>query len=171
MAKSPIRMNDKSNSPGKSWLYQAYDPYLQAGVTLALALVFMLAGSFMKWAGWMTDSPRYAWMIAASFIWLYAIFNSIFSLSANNLNAYWGRAIPAFVVLMLLSGGLARGFSSLPISKAGSYRWVFFVLLFSYLLLLSIMGFVKRLVEFAEKEEWHHPRIRRKPGKKPKKKS
>ncbi len=158
-----------SKNPKKSWLYQAYDPYLQAGATALLVLVFMLAGSFMKWAGWMTHSPRYPWLIAASFLWLYAIFNSIFSLSANSINAYWGRAIPAFALLVVVNGGLAWGFSSLPIGQAGSYRWIFFVLSFSYLLLLSIMGFVKRVVEFAEKEEWHHPRIRRKPGKKAKK--
>ncbi len=150
-----------STTPGKSWLYRAYDPYLQAGATLLLVLTFMLMGSFMKWAGWMTHSPRYPWLIAASFLWLYAIFNSIFSLSANSINAYWGRAIPAFGLLALLNGLLAWGFSAIPIGEAGSYRWIYFVLTLSYLLLLSIMAAVKRLVEFAEREEWHHPRIRR----------
>ncbi len=151
-----------SNTPKKSWLYQAYDPYLQAGVALMMSLAFMLAGSFLQWAHWMPDSPRYPWLIAASFLWLYAIFNSIFSLSANSINAYWGRAIPAYGLLALFNGLLAWGFSSLSIGHAGSYRWIYFVLTFSYFLLLSIMAAVKRLVEFAEREEWHYPRIRRK---------
>lgn len=151
-----------SSAPRKSWLYRAYNPYLQAGATLGLTLAFMLAGSFMKWAGWMLHSPNYSWLIAAAFLWLYAIFNSIFSLSANNIHAYWGKAIPAYTLLALFNALLAWGFSSVPIARAGSYRWIYFVLSFSYLLLLSIMATVKRLVEFAEKEEWHHPRIRRK---------
>ncbi len=56
---------------------------------------------------------------------------------------------------------MAYLFSSLSLNEAGSYRWIFTVLSFGYLVFLSILGFVKRIVEFAEKEDWQRPKKRR----------
>ena len=78
------------------------------------------------------------------------------------MSKYWGRSIYSFMGLALGSGLTAYLFSSLTISEAGSYRWIYVVLTVGYLVFLSIVTFMRRIVEFAQKEEWNHPRIRHK---------
>lgn len=138
------------------------DPIHQALLCFGAVIVFTVLGKLVQLTHLIELSNRFPWMTAASFMLFFAMFNSVFSLSAKNMNKYWGRSIYSFMGLTLASGLVAYLFSSLSINEAGSYRWIFFVLTLGYLVFLSIMTFIRRIVEFAQKEEWNHPRIRRK---------
>ena len=148
-----------------SFFEKAYNPALQAAIVFAAGLVIMLGGKLVQALDIMEIGERFPWKTAAAFLLFFALFNSVFSLSSPNLNQYWGRSMFSFGGLALASGFLAYLFSSIPINEAGSYRWIFTVLGVGYLVFLSIMGFMKRIVEFAEREEWNSPkqRKRRKP--------
>lgn len=141
---------------------KTFDPIHQALLCFGAVLVFTILGKLVQLTHLIDISNRFPWMTAASFMLFFAMFNSVFSLSAKNMSKYWGRSIYSFMGLTLASGLTAYLFSSLSINEAGSYRWIFFVLTLGYLVFLSIMTFIRRIVEFAQKEEWNHPRIRRK---------
>ena len=144
------------------------DPLYQAGGTLVAVFVSILLGSVVS-AG--TDdfvTPKWPWLCAASFLLFFALFNAIMSATSDNLMKYWGRSIYAFLGLAVGSGLLAWGFSGLSIGQAGSYKWIYFVVTFGYLVFLSMIAFMKRIVEFAQKEEWNRPRLRSRKGKKKK---
>ena len=96
------------------------------------------------------------------FMLLFAMFNSVISLSVADMIKYWGRSVYGFLGLAAGAGFLAYLFSSIPIGEAGSYRWIYVVVSFGYLVFLIIMALVRKIVEFAEKEEWTQPRQRRK---------
>jgi len=145
-----------------SFLYKAYNPILQAAMVFVAGFVVMLFSKILGWTGIFQTSQKFPWMTAAAFIFFFAIFNSITSLSAKNLNNYWFKSMASFAGLVICSGFLAYLFSSLSINEAGSYRWIFTVLTFGYLVFLSILGFMKRIVEFAEKEDWQAPKKRKK---------
>ncbi len=138
------------------------DPVYQALLCLGVTLLITLLGKLIGWIGLMDVSPRFPWMSSAAFVLFFAMFNSVFSLSAKNMPRYWGRSIYSFIGLVVSSGFFAYLLSSLSINEAGSYRWIFFVLTLGYLVFLSMVTFMRRIVEFAQKEEWNHPRIRRK---------
>ncbi len=142
------------------------DPIYQALLCFGAALVVILGGKLVNVIGLMTVSNRFPWMTSAAFILFFAMFNSVFSLSAKNTTQYWGRSIYSFMGLAVLSGLMAYLFSSLSINEAGSYRWIYFVLTLGYLVFLSIVTFMRKIVEFAQREEWNHPRIRQKNRKK-----
>lgn len=89
------------------------------------------------------------------------MFNSIYSLSAKDTGKYWSRSMIGFAGLAIFSGLLAWLFSQVSIGDARSYKWIYFVLTFGYLVFLSMMAFMKRVVEFAQKEEWNRPRPRK----------
>lgn len=110
----------------------------------------------------MEVEQRFPWTIAATFILFFAIFNALISLMTDNMDRYWTRSILSYVALAGLGGLLAWGFSSMTINEAGSYKWIYIVLTFGYLLFLSMIGFMRKIVDFAQKEEWNHPRIRQK---------
>lgn len=138
------------------------DPLYQAGGALVAVLLFDILGAGF---GAATDDVivnTWPWLVAASFLLFFALFNAILSATTKNLIKYWGRSIYSFLGLAVLSGLLAWGFSGLPIGKAGSYKWIFFVVTFGYLVFLSMVAFMKKIVEFAQKEEWNRPKLRQK---------
>ena len=138
------------------------DPLMQAGGTLAAVLVFDVFGT-LALSGEGDNvivGGKWAWLTAASFLLFFALFNAIMSASADNLMKYWGRSIYAFIAVAVGSGLLAWAFSGLPIGEAGSYKWIFFVVTFGYLVFLSMIAFMKQIVEFAQKEEWTKPKLR-----------
>ncbi len=138
------------------------DPIYQALLCFGAALAIMLVSKLVQWTNIIAVGERFPWMTSATFILLFTMLNSVSSLSVKSMAKYWGRSIYSFMGLAVLSGLMAYLFSSLSINEAGSYRWIYFVLTFGYLVFLSIVTMMRQIVEFAQKEEWNHPRIRRK---------
>lgn len=141
-------------------------PAFQALITFGGVILFILVAKLVKLTGLLYVPDRFPWMAAASFLLLFAMFNSVFSLSAENMLKYWGRSIYSYLGLAFASGLAAYFFSAMTIDEAGSYRWIYVVLTIGYLVFLGMMAFMKRIVEFAQREEWNHPRIRRNRGRK-----
>jgi hypothetical protein len=140
---------------------RAYDPVIQAAVTLGAVILFVLVAKLINLTGLMDVPQRFPWMTAASFMLLFAMGNSVFSLASENMLKYWGRSIYSYLGLAVLSGVVAYFSSSMSIDEAGSYRWIYLVLTVGYLVFLGMMAFMRQIVDFAQKEEWNHPRIRR----------
>ncbi len=141
---------------------QKIDPLYQAGGSLLGVFVFILLGSAIGASTEDFVSNRWPWLCAASFLLFFALFNAIMSATSKNLMKYWGRSIYSFLGLAVGAGLLAWAFSGLSIGQAGSYKWIFFVVTFGYLVFLSMVGFMKQIVEFAQKEEWNRPKLRQK---------
>ena len=137
------------------------NPFIQASVALASALAIMLGSKLLALSGLLEVPVRFPWMTAAVFMLCFAVFNSLLSISVENVMKYWGRSIYSFLGLAFCSGLLAWLFSSLTINEAGSYRWIFIVVTFAYLVFLSVVSLMRQIVEFAQREEWNQPRIRR----------
>ena len=140
---------------------KAYSPVTQAIVALGAVLLFIISAKLVKISGLMYVPDRFPWMTAASFLLLFAMGNSIFSLAADNMLKYWGRSVYSYLGLAVASGVLAYFTSSMSIDEAGSYRWIYLVLTIGYLVFLGMMAFMRQIVDFAQREEWNHPRIRR----------
>ncbi|MCB0641897.1 MAG: hypothetical protein KDC44_09670 [Phaeodactylibacter sp.] len=145
----------------QSFFAKAYNPILQAAIIIAAALTIMILSKIVGATGLIDVAQSFPWTTAAALLFCFAIFNSIFSLSAKNVSQYWSRSISSFIGVAALNGGLAYLFSGLGIGEAGSYKWIYVVLMIGYLVFLSMMNMMKIIVEFAQKEEWNHPRIRR----------
>lgn len=145
-----------------SIFYTAYHPILQAAIVFVAGLMITLLAKLIHIVGIMDIGDRFPWLCAASFLLFFAVFNAILSLSAKDLNNYWTKSMLSFGLLAVCSGLVAWGFSNMGINEAGSYRWIFIVLTFGYLVFLSMMGFMKNIVEFAQKEKWTSPRKRKK---------
>lgn len=154
------------STQNESLFEKSIDPVLQAAVALGGVLAFIVVAKFIDLIGLMEIPERFPWMTAAAFLLLFALFNSVFSLSSENMLKYWGRSVYSFLGLAAAAGGLAYLFSSLSIGQAGSYKWIYVVVSIGYLVFLSMMATMRKVVEFAQKEEWNHPRIRKRKSKK-----
>lgn len=150
------------NDTNTSIYYKAYNPILQAAGVFVLGLSVTLLAKLIDSLGLLEISNKFPWMCAAAFLLFFALINSLSSFSAGDLNKYWGRSMLSFAGLAIVSGLAAYGLSAISINDAGSYRWIFIVLTFGYLVFLSIIGLIKTIVEFAEKEDWQSPKKKQK---------
>lgn len=152
------------SKPVDTFLEKTYNPIMQAAIMFGGSVVITLLAEGMAAVGIVDISERFAWMSAASFMLCFAVFNSVFSLTAPKMIKYWGKSLYCFMGLAAATGLFAWFVSSLSIGEAGSYKWIYFVVTIGYLVFLSMMGFMKNIVDFAQKEDWSHPRLRRKGG-------
>ncbi|MBL7802648.1 MAG: hypothetical protein JNL02_02855 [Saprospiraceae bacterium] len=141
-------------------LDQNLPPYKQAAMVAAGALVLMGGGWLLSAIGMLEMEPLFPWSIATAFSLLFAIFNSLMSLKAPNPMKYWGISMYSYLGLALVNGTAAWLISGIPLREAGTYRWIYIVVTFGFLVFLSLVNFVRRIVEFAEREEWTQPRKR-----------
>ena len=137
------------------------NPVFQAIMLLTAVLIFNLCALAAKTAG-MEIEQRFPWTIAASFLLFFAAMNAVLSVFTKNMDNYWTRSILAFVGLAAVSALLAQWFSKLTMSEAGSYKWIFIVLTFGYLVFLCMLSAMRKIVDFAQREEWNQPRLRQK---------
>jgi len=149
------------NQP-ESIFAKTINPIYQAGMALGGVVLFSFIAKLVHSTGLVDVPQRFPWMAAASFMLLFALFNSIFSLSSENLMKYWGKSLYCFMGLAAGAGFFAYLLSSLTMNEAGSYRWIYIVVAIGYLVFLSMMAMLRRIVEFAQREEWNQTRQRRK---------
>ena len=149
------------NITNDSFYEKAKDPVKQASVVLGITVIFMALAKVASLTGAAEFKDYFPWIISASFLFFFTILNSLFSLASDDINKYWIRSIICYLALAIVSGTLAYLASSVSFNDAGAIRWVFYVLTFVYLVFLSILNFMKRIVTFAEKEEWNAPKKRR----------
>ncbi len=142
-------------------LQQKIDPLLQAAVFFGVSLVFMLFTLLFRWLDWFPVDRVFPWSIATAFLLLYAVFSSLMSLTATSGLKYWGRSVYGFAGLALADGVAAWLTSGLSLGEAQSYRWIYVVIAICFLVFLSIVNLMRKIVSFAEKEEWNAPRRRR----------
>lgn len=136
-------------------------PPMQAAVILAGAVLLM----FFSWLLTVTNifpaDRLFPWSVAAAFMLLFALLNSLMSLRADSIYKYWAPSMYSYLGLALCTGLAAWMFSGIPLRDAGTYRWIYIVVTFGFLIFLSMVNFMKKIVQFAEKEEWNQPRSRR----------
>lgn len=133
-------------------------PLFQAVAVWAFAVAVMLVGWLLNLMSPKTTDELFPWSIAAAFLLLYAIMNSLLSLRADSFMKYWQASMYSYMALAFCIGVAARFISGIPIDEAGTYKWIFLVVTVGFLVFLSLINIVKKLVNFAEKEEWNQPR-------------
>jgi cation transport ATPase len=132
-----------------TWL----NPSKQALATYLFLLILIIIFKLLAFANISPFSERLPWIISGSFLLLFGIFNSLFSVAAPVYNKYWSRSIFSYMALAIISALTAYFFSGISINDAGSFRWIYIVLTFSYLIFLSIVGFIKVIVEIAQRKD------------------
>ena len=135
-------------------------PIKQAGIVFAATVVFMLGGLVLNAIGLTHFDVLFPWSIATAFLLLFALLNSMLSLNADSFGKYWGSSMYSYLVLAFANGVAAWQISGVPVKQAGSYSWIYVVITFGFLVFLSMVNFMKKIVQFAEKEEWNQPRRR-----------
>lgn len=95
----------------------------------------------------------YHYVVSATILLLYAFFNSVYLLKTQQLTEYVRNSIYGFVILLVSGFGMASAFSNLPDADRMSVRWIFFMIIFSYFIFLTIAYFMRRIIEYAQNQD------------------
>ena len=144
-----------------SFLERKIDPLKQAAYFFGASVALMLLTWLFDQTGWYEPDRLFAWSVATAFLLLFAIFNSLMSLNADSFMRYWSRSIYGFLILAFANGLAAWLSSGVPLGEAQSYRWIYIVVTIGFIVFLTMVNLMKKIVQFAEKEEWNQPRRRR----------
>ncbi len=136
------------------------NPIQQAGLIFAGSLLIMGAGRLLQAVG-VSVETLFPWSIATAFTLLFAVFNSMMSLTADNAMRYYAASVYSYLGLAFTNGVAAWLISGVPLADAESYRWIYVVITFGFLVFMSMVNLMKRIVQFAEREEWTEPRRRK----------
>jgi len=143
-----------------NFLHNIEKPLIQAAAIIVSVFVVNIGSLLVKATGLVDVTNRFPWLNAASFMLFFAVLNSIYSITAKSVPHYWGLSMYSFMIVAGVSGLQAWAFSGISIVYAGSYMWIYVVVTFGYLVFLTIMAVLKKVVAFAEKEEWNSPKMR-----------
>jgi hypothetical protein len=144
-----------------AFLDQNINPPKQALYILAGAMFFMLGGMALSKMDILTPNKLFPWEVATGASLLFGIFNSVMSLNAKSFAKYWGASIYSFLGLALVNGLAAWGISGVAINDAESFKFIYLVVTFGFLVFISMVNIMKKIIEFAQKEEWNSPRTRK----------
>lgn len=134
------------------------DPLRFAGYLAATAVVWMGASKIMSDGAAPNLEP---WTIALSLQLLFSAGAAVFMLTAESGLRNFGRSVYAFLALALADGLLAWVFSGVPLDEAGGRKKLYIVVTIGFFVFLSIASAMRRIVRFAEREEWNQPKLRR----------
>lgn len=141
-----------TNPSGQSIFSKEVHPYKQLIFCLIVLAASMTLIRLTGVASAPEDGVMY-WEACLVVMLAYALFNSIFSLSYPNKNVYFRDSIFTFMAIAGLGGFLAYLFSGMSIDEAGSFRWLYFVFGFSYLVIMSIVNLMRKIIEIAKKQD------------------
>lgn len=142
------------------WAWEMDNPFAQSVGAIACILGVILGSLIVDFSGLMDISNRFPWMTVAVFMLCFSVFNSVLSLKIKKPSIYFARSVYSFLILAFTGAVLAYLFSGLAIGEAGSYQWIFIVVTICYLIFLTMVNLMKKIVDFAMKEEWNQPRIK-----------
>lgn len=139
-------------SEQKSLFSRQISPFHQALMAFGGVVLFCVLSLFFSMSNEKL-TQQLPWMVAAAFILVYALFNSIFWISAKDSSKYISQSVLSYVGLAVVSGLLAYAITGLKPSEAGSIKSIFIILTIGYIVFLAIMGTIKQLINFLNKEE------------------
>ena len=123
------------------------NPFIQVAFVFIL---FLLVNWISSIIGSETKMP---WTLAIAFQLLYIIYSVIIGLLNKSKWQYWSAAVAGYVILMFVNSFVAGKVSGISMDEAGTYRWIYFILIPIFLLFILITSLVKKIVTMAEQDD------------------
>lgn len=127
-------------------------PWRQVVIILGMMVSIMLLWMGANAAGAGLEQ-RFPWLTVTALMLFFGLFNSVFSLTSADRMKYWRDSIFAYITICTVGGGLAWLFSGLTITEAGAFKWMYFIITFSFITFLSIVNMMRKIVEIAQKQD------------------
>ncbi len=131
-------------------------PLKQAAFALvAMLLIDLIYKSFSEGSE-SGSNPKIYWEITAALILFFAMMNAVFTIAYEDLNYYWKFSIPSFALVLFGGCGLAFLFSGMTMNEAGTFKWILMIFSFGYLILMTMVRSMIKIIKMAQREDTRH---------------
>lgn len=130
-----------------------YNPFYQSGFVVCLVVFSMFVLKLLNVSHTAEINPSVYWVIGGAGLLFFGIFNSVISLQDGDMNVYWYKSFAAYAALLGITWLASQFLSGMSIDEAGTFKWIFFILTFAYLLFLSLMRAMRKVVSMAQEED------------------
>ena len=148
-----VRLDNKETLDSPSPFQHEVHPVRQALVFAVALPVTIIVFQIPNWIGIYDLDDHFPWTVAAAFTLLFGVANSVLSLAADDQNKYWGGSIMCYMAVLVFGGFIAWLFSGLNVYEAKSFRWIYIVFTFGYLLFLCMVRAMRKIVQIAQKQD------------------
>ncbi|MBX2814868.1 MAG: hypothetical protein KTR24_02680 [Saprospiraceae bacterium] len=93
------------------------------------------------------------WIISATFLLLFAFLNATMQLKTANLQRYLTRSLYGFILMVLLTAGLAWGLTVGQESPTDMMRSIYMVILLCYVIFLVIVFLMRKIMDYAQRQD------------------
>ena len=125
-----LNTNQHTNQDVPTFWERLYQPYGLGVATFLVASVAMLLCFILRSMGVLVVSPIIFWVAWATFLLCFALFNSVLSLNTKlDMNQYWFISTSTYTALVIALGALAWLFSGLSVKEAGTFQFIFIVII------------------------------------------
>lgn len=128
-------------------------PFYQLGAVLGLTIIMIGVASLLPATPYAKTSEIMPWVVVCSMILFFSMLNSAMSFNADNGAKYWLHSMISFGTLLIIGSILAWIVTGISIYQAGSVSWIYKVLTFGYLILMSIVNLVKFLLMLSKQKD------------------
>lgn len=128
-------------------------PFVQAAFAMSFNLVIILIVKGTVDTGSKIEDGTVLWEVSFSVLLAFMLFNSVLSISYKNKAEYFRNSIFSFLAVAAIGGVLAHYVSGVSMDSAGSFRWLYIVFTFTYLVFISIVNLMRKIMEIAKKQD------------------
>lgn len=129
------------------------NPFYQAGFIVAMIIVLTLVDHILPHDDTLFEVNAGAWIVGTAMILLFIIINTLVALRIEAIIPYWIKSIICFAGLFAFTYAWSYFLSGKHIDEVGSFRWLWMVLTMVYLVFFGIVRSMKRIVDFAIKQD------------------
>jgi len=128
-------------------------PRYQVLLVVTMTIVFSLIDKMMPHHSEIEELNAGAWIIGTAMILCFIILNTVVALRIEPILPYWSKSVMYFFGLLVFVYGWSYVLSGKNIDEAGSFRWLWFVLMLVYMVFFAIARSMKRIVDMAIKQD------------------
>ncbi len=147
MYKSLKKSSDNSIFSGE------VSPFKQVLFVIAIGIILMILTEILPQSPRMERTNSMPWTVAAAMLLFFALANSILAFAVKDGNKYWMYSMMSYALLFITVSSMAYMFSGVGMDEAGSFRWIFLVFTFGYLILLSIVNLIRFFVALSKRSD------------------
>ena len=128
-------------------------PLHQAAIIASMMVLFTLVDHFMPHDDEFFKANAGPWIVSTAMILLFIVINTVVALRIEFIIRYWTFSLLFFFVLLAFAYGWCYLLTGKHIDEVGSFRWLWMVLTMVYFVFFIITRSMKRIVDFALKQD------------------
>ncbi|MDQ3142888.1 MAG: hypothetical protein M3Q56_11655 [Bacteroidota bacterium] len=130
-----------------------FRPFYQGLLCLGICTFILLFIWLLNLLGLMRKDPNDIWLIATAILLFFIILNCVFGFSIKNILPYYRESIYTFIGLLILICLGGTFISGTSVFEAASYSWIITVFAIVYIVFMTILGLMRKIMEIVLKQE------------------